>query len=50
MFRGHLGGLLGGALAAYLLGPNLIRNPGSKKDLVDAPPIRLFRYKALPQG
>lgn len=52
MCRGHLGGLVGGVLAAYLLGPNLVRtnSPGSKRELVDAPPIKLFRYKALPEG
>ena len=40
-----MGGLVGGLLAAYLLGPNLraVRPPGSKRtEYVDAPPIGLF--------
>lgn len=47
----HMGGLLGGALAAYLLGPHMVqsRPPGSKQPVfVDKPPIGLFRTR--PRG
>lgn len=38
---GHLGGLLGGAAAAYLLGPKWIRNP--KTGITsDKPPVPLL--------
>ncbi|KAL3133340.1 hypothetical protein ABBQ38_007214 [Trebouxia sp. C0009 RCD-2024] len=45
----HLGGLVGGSLAAYLFGPNLMRVsiPGSKTQLVDAPPIKAFCHNTL---
>lgn len=46
-FRGHMGGLLGGALAAFLLGPHFVvetvQSGGRRSQvLVDKPPIPLF--------
>ncbi len=49
--RGHMGGLLGGALAAYLLGPNFVmgtvktRNGKQGKVLMDKPPIPWLALK-----
>ena len=43
-----MGGLVGGALAAYLLGPHFIRRkqPGSKEmSFIDAPPISLLAHR-----
>ena len=44
--RGHFGGLLGGALTAYLLGPRLerVKRKGGHT-LQDNPPIPLFASK-----
>lgn len=42
-----MGGLAGGALAAYLLGPHFVRRklPGSgETGLIDAPPLGLFAH------
>ena len=39
--RGHFGGLLGGALTAYLLGPCLVVDRTQKR-YVDRPPVPLF--------
>lgn len=44
-----MGGLAGGALAAYLLGPRLV-NAGSnacKKSFVDCPPVGWFARKGV---
>lgn len=49
----HMGGLLGGALAAYLLGPKIVqsRPPGSKQPVYsDRPPIGLFATHVKPGG
>ncbi|KAL6781065.1 hypothetical protein ACKKBG_A09650 [Auxenochlorella protothecoides x Auxenochlorella symbiontica] len=41
---GHLGGLVGGVLAGYLLGPrlSLAETVDGRKAIVDEPPLRLF--------
>lgn len=47
----HMGGLLGGAVAAYLLGPRIVKSrpPGSRQPVfIDKPPIGLFRTQ--PRG
>lgn len=47
---GHVGGLVGGALVAYLLGPRLkivATDGGSKKYLADVPPIGIFASKPI---
>ena len=41
--RGHLGGLVGGAGLAYLLGPKLMRNAAG--NIVDSPPVPWLAYK-----
>lgn len=46
--RGHIGGLLGGAAVAWLLGPNLVEERqlgGKKARLVDRPPVPIFAYR-----
>lgn len=45
--RGHLGGLIGGALTAYLLGPNIevVEGKGGKRQVRDNPPIPIFASK-----
>lgn len=45
--RGHLGGLIGGAMTAYLLGPNIqiMEGKGGKKQVQDNPPIPIFASK-----
>ena len=35
-----MGGMLGGALCAYLLGPNFVRQPDGH--LADRPPLKLL--------
>lgn len=41
--RGHFGGLVGGAIVAYLLGPNyLITHRKGRKTLEDRPPVSGF--------
>ena len=42
--RGHFGGLLGGALTAYLLGPRLLEDR-KRGRYVDSPPVPLFTSK-----
>jgi len=47
---GHIGGLIGGAVAAYLLGPTLKiveTDGGAKKYLADVPPIGIFASKPV---
>jgi membrane associated rhomboid family serine protease len=47
---GHLGGLIGGAVAAYLLGPTLKiveTDGGSRRYLADVPPIGIFASKPI---
>lgn len=47
---GHIGGLVGGAVAAYLLGPTLkiVETDGvSRKYLADVPPIGIFASKPI---
>ncbi|KAF8059361.1 RBL10 [Scenedesmus sp. PABB004] len=39
---GHIGGLLGGAVASWLLGPNMVREGGR---FVDRPPLPLLAFK-----
>ena len=45
--RGHFGGLVGGALASYLLGPQLerMRDRRGKETLCDNPLIPVFASK-----
>ena len=45
--RGHLGGLVGGALTAYLLGPNIevFEGKGGKRQVRDNPPLPIFASK-----
>ena len=45
--RGHMGGLLGGALTAYLLGPHLkvVKGPKARQRLIDSPPVPIFASK-----
>lgn len=45
--RGHLGGMVGGALTAYLLGPNIqvIEGKGGKRQVQDNPPLPIFASK-----
>lgn len=43
--RGHLGGMIGGAAVAWLLGPHMQRN--DKGRFVDQPPVRWLAY---PEG
>ena len=45
--RGHFGGLVGGALASYLLGPQLerMRDKRGKETLCDNPLIPVFASK-----
>jgi hypothetical protein len=38
--RGHFGGMVGGALTAYLLGPRLRKN--TERGLSDDPPVPIF--------
>jgi hypothetical protein len=48
--RGHIGGLLGGAAAAYLLGPRLVLGPlqGRRGQyLLDQPPLPLLASPPL---
>lgn len=40
---GHLGGLAGGALVAWLLGPKLVRT--QEGETVDSPPVPLLAYR-----
>eukprot|EP00208_Stichococcus_sp_RCC1054_P008445 CAMPEP_0206149880 /NCGR_PEP_ID=MMETSP1473-20131121/38009_1 /ASSEMBLY_ACC=CAM_ASM_001109 /TAXON_ID=1461547 /ORGANISM="Stichococcus sp, Strain RCC1054" /LENGTH=293 /DNA_ID=CAMNT_0053547363 /DNA_START=627 /DNA_END=1509 /DNA_ORIENTATION=- len=40
---GHTGGLLGGALAAFLLGPNITEGPDG--EMADRPPLPLLAFK-----
>ncbi|BDA42210.1 RHOMBOID-like protein 10, chloroplastic [Coccomyxa sp. Obi] len=44
---GHLGGLIGGAMTAYLLGPNIqvIEGRGGKRQVQDNPPLPIFASK-----
>ena len=53
--RAHMGGLLGGAFAAYLLGPRLVQIAledqleGRKRMMtVDRPPLGVFAIKSKP--
>lgn len=43
--RGHAGGLLGGALVTWLLGPRLVRDASGI--IVDRPPVPLLAHKPL---
>ncbi|EIE20693.1 rhomboid-domain-containing protein [Coccomyxa subellipsoidea C-169] len=44
---GHFGGLIGGALTAYLLGPNIevFQGKGGKRQVRDNPPLPIFASK-----
>jgi membrane associated rhomboid family serine protease len=42
--RGHVGGLAGGALVTWLLGPRLVRDPTTGL-IVDKPPLPLLAHK-----
>lgn len=42
--RCHMGGLVGGALAAYLLGPHYVRHKQPGGGMVDAPPIAILAH------
>ena len=46
--RGHIGGMLGGAVLTYLLGPNLVRIENKRKKtvkLIDKPPLPLLAHR-----
>ncbi len=44
--RGHMGGLVGGALTAYFLGPHLKVVEGDRaRRLIDSPPVPIFASK-----
>jgi len=44
---GHIGGLVGGALVAFLLGPHLrLAYKNGERVLVDDPPLKILRYRA----
>ena len=47
---GHFGGLVGGALAAYLLGPKLrvVQTRDGKRYLADVPPVPVFASRPMP--
>ncbi|GIL96542.1 hypothetical protein Vretimale_2334 [Volvox reticuliferus] len=49
---GHVGGLLGGALLAYLLGPRFVAvvGEGGARGLQDLPPIRWLAFKGPGAG
>jgi hypothetical protein len=47
--RGHIGGMAGGALVAWAVGPRLVRDEASGR-LLDSPPLPWLAMPAPPSG
>jgi hypothetical protein len=43
--RGHLGGMLGGAVMAWVLGPRLVKDESGRYGMVDRPPVPLLAFE-----